>query len=101
MFWQILNAGCGLVAAGIITFKLATRAHKFIRSELIGMGLIGSGMVLTIGPIWSPNTPFDDWSTTLLRVGCCIYFIGRMMRHRTNNLAMKRQAREHFHGRRQ
>lgn len=100
MFWAILNGIFGLSAAGIVTYKLVVIPYKFNRLELLGMGLIGSGMVLTIALLLERDTPFDDWSTALLRAGCCVYFVGRLLRHRLANWTMKRQARAHLEGER-
>lgn len=95
MFWPCLNATLGVIVACILVYKLVWRAHRFTWVERLGMGLLGASMILTLGPILSEHpTPFEDWSGTLLRVGCAVYFVGRLTRHRMNNAAMRRQAGE-------
>ena len=97
MFWPILNALAGAVAASILAYKLSCLADKFTPLERVGMGLWGGGMILTIGPILSDTpTPFEDWSGFLIRVGSCLYLIGRLTRHRFNNWRAVRQARRHL-----
>lgn len=94
--YPFLNIIASLIVAGILTYKLTVRVHKFTCMERLGMGLIGAGSLMTIGPMLAEGTPFDDWTATLLRFGCAIYFIGRLLRHRHNNAAMVKQARLHF-----
>jgi hypothetical protein len=97
MFWPVLNMICGLIVAAILAYKLALRPASFTLMERAGMGLLGGGMVLTIGPIMAPSpTPFEDWSATLVRLGCVVYFTGRMLKHRHANRAAVRQAHRHL-----
>jgi hypothetical protein len=103
MFWPILNSLAGLIVAIIIAIKLASWPANFNAAERYGMGMIGGGSLLSIPPMiafsnpeWFGATPFDDWSSALLRIGCCIYFIGRMMRHRISNWSARRIARKHL-----
>jgi len=97
MTWPILNMLCSLTVAVIIGYKLFCRPQAFTLMERIGMGVLGAGMILTVGPIMSTTpTPFEDWSGTLLRLGCAVYFLGRLMKHRHNNAAAVRQARRHL-----
>lgn len=98
MTWALINAFFGLLAATIITYKLVVIPNRFNMIERIGMGLMGSGLILTLGLLMARDTPFDDWSTALLRAGCCIYFVGRMHRHRIANWTMKQQAKQHLGG---
>lgn len=100
MIWPILNAAAGLIAAGIIAYKLVVLPWKFTPIELTGMGLLGGGMVLTVGPILSTiPTPFEDWSGFLIRLGVAVYFTGRATRHRYNNWVAVRHARQHMRDR--
>ncbi|HVQ09516.1 MAG TPA: hypothetical protein VMS43_13880 [Allosphingosinicella sp.] len=97
MFWPVINMIASMIVAGIVTYKLGWRATGFTCMERIGMALTGAGCILSIGPImWSAQTPFEDWSGTLLRLGCAVYFIGRLLKHRHNNQAAIRQARLHL-----
>lgn len=98
--WALINAVSGALAAAIVAYELAWLANKFTPAERVGMGLVGAGMILTIGPILSvAPTPYEDWSGTLIRIGIAVYSIGRLTRHRYNNWAQRRQARRHFGGR--
>ena len=64
--------------------------------ERIGMGLLGTGALLTIGPIlWPEASPFEDWSVALFRLGCVIYLFGRLLKHKHANDEMVRQARRY------
>lgn len=97
MFWPVLNMVASLIVAGIVAFKLARKPGNFTPMERFGMAMVGAGSLLTIGPIMSAApTPFEDWSGTLLRLGCAVYFVGRLLRHRHNNAAAVRQARHHL-----
>ena len=97
MFWPILNMISGLIVAAIVAYKLAFKGASFTLTERLGMGLAGAGCILTIGPImYVEPTPYEDWGGTLLRVGCAIYFVGRMLKHYHNNQAAIRQARRHL-----
>ncbi|MEA3044583.1 MAG: hypothetical protein QOH47_2421 [Sphingomonadales bacterium] len=95
--WPIINMASGLLAATILAYMLARKPERFTVVERVGMGAVGAGCILTIGPIMSvAPTPFEDWSGTLLRLGCAVYFVGRMSRHRFNNWLAVRQARRHL-----
>jgi hypothetical protein len=94
--WPVVNVIASFIVALIIAYKLVCLHDRFTHMERAGMGLIGAGALLTIGPLTSTYpTPYEDWSATLLRVGCMIYFIGRILRHKHNNAAAVRQARRH------
>lgn len=98
--YPLLNIIASLIVAGIIAYKLTARVDKFTVVERLGMGMIGAGSILTIGPLMSVEpTPFEDWSATLLRIGCAVYFYGRMTRHHYNNAAARRQARTYLNHR--
>lgn len=97
MIWPVINVICGLIVAAILTYKLTALVDRFTATDRAGMALIGAGMILTIGPILSSApTPYEDWSGTLIRVGCVVYFGGRMLRHRLANIAAVRAARRHL-----
>lgn len=97
MVWHLLNMLAGVVVACIVVYTLTAKAWKYTQMERFGAGLVGSGCVLTIGPImWPGPTPFDDWGGTLLRVGCAVYFLGRLFRHHSNNRAAVKAARQHL-----
>lgn len=100
MFWASFNAFCSIIVAIILTFDLGYMHEKFTPIERVGMGILGGSMVLSIGPLWVSNSPFEDWSSGLLRLGCAIYFVGRMTRHKYNNWAQIRSMRKELAERR-
>jgi hypothetical protein len=70
---------------------------NFNKPELMGMGLMAGSVLMTIPVLWTHGpTPFDYWTTGMLRFGAVLYFFGRLtrhMRHYRNNDAMVSQAR--------
>lgn len=86
MMWPIINTIASAAAALIIAYKLICLHQRFNLTARIGMGLIGGGLVLTIGPILSTApTPFEDWSGTMVRIGLSVYFIGQMLKRRQHS----------------
>lgn len=84
--WIILNIVAGIIVAMVLSYKLILHSHRFTLIERFGMAMIGAAMILNVGPLAATTafhcrqpTPFDDWGGALLRVGCAIYFIGRML----------------------
>lgn len=104
--WTVINVLSSIVVAMIVTFKLLGYADQFNLGERLGMGMIAGGMLMRIGPIlghaaFREQTPFDDWSVTLLHLGLATYFVARMMRihrHWIANERAKRQARDWIGG---
>lgn len=91
--WTILNIISGIVVALILSYKLILHSHRFTLIERLGMALIGASMILNLGPLAATTafhcrapTPFDDWGGTLLRAGCAVYFIGRMLNARSRRI---------------
>lgn len=84
----------------IVFYKLVWRRKHFTWIETIGMGMLAAGCIMTIGPITHKPSPFDDWSVAMFRVGCAVYFIGRLTRHRVNNWSQRNAARKHLEQRR-
>lgn len=83
MAWTIINVMLSLVVGIIVAVKLALWHWRFNLGERIGMGLLGAGCVLTIGPILvQGGSPYENWSGSLMRFGLAVYFCGRMARHR-------------------
>lgn len=87
--FDVINVFASLVVFAIIAYKLSINPDKFTWVERLGMGLLAAGCVMTIGPLTSDHSPFDDWSATLMRFGTAMYFIGRMTRHWLNNRHMR------------
>jgi hypothetical protein len=88
--WSFANIALSAVVFAILFFKLMAHFDQFNSAERIGMGLLGAAMIMNIGPLLMIHggpfhcheaTPFDDWGSTMLRLGCAIYFVGRMIRH--------------------
>lgn len=91
--WTILNIISGIVVALILSYKLILHSERFTLIERLGMALIGAAMILNLGPLAATTalhcrmpTPFDDWGGTLLRAGCAVYFIGRMLNIRSRRM---------------
>lgn len=104
--WIIINAVASVIVTAIIVYKMGWLHSKFNSAEMVGMGLIGAAVVLNIGPILARgfafgatlDTPFDDWASTMLRVGMAFYFLGRISRvwkHDRPNKQMVKQGRAH------
>lgn len=82
MIWPAFNAAVSAVLGLIIAYKLMFLHHRFTLIERVGMGMLGAGCVLTIGPIlWPHESPYENWSGFLFRTGCCVFFIGRVIAH--------------------
>jgi len=104
--WTIINIATAVIVSMIVVFKLKAYGDEFNLGEKYGMGMIAAGMLMRIGPILGKNvlyvdTPFDDWSVSLLHVGLATYFIARLYRvhkHWINNHRAKNAARQHFGG---
>lgn len=90
--FDTLNVLASLVVFCIVAFKLAMHPDKFTWIERVGMGMLAAGCILTVGPITFKPSPFDDWSSVLMRFGAAVYFVGRLTRHQVNNWQMRRDA---------
>lgn len=94
--WMIFNALLSLIVAGALTYKMIYYTYIGTAFERVGIGLIAAGLILNIGPILSrespfgngPMTPYDDWASTMVRIGLLIYFSARMPKHALANEAM-------------
>lgn len=98
--WTIINTVLSLALSLIIVHKLLNWFDNFNRLERAGMGIMAGSVLLTIPALWLYGpTPFDQWTTALIRLGAVLYFMGRLSRHRRHwlrNEATKRQAQEHL-----
>lgn len=84
--WPALNASLSLVVGLLMAYKLAYRHIHFSALERLGMGLLGAGCVMTVGPIlWPHESPYENWSGFLMRAGICVYFVGRVFSHDLRN----------------
>lgn len=80
MMWPALNAAVSLLVGLLMGYKLFCRPDMFSALERLGMGLLGAGSVMTVGPIiWPHESPYENWSGFLLRVGICVFFVGRLL----------------------
>lgn len=97
--WTIINTILSLALSLILVHKLLNWFDNFNRLERFGMGLMAGSVLLTIPALWLYGpTPFDQWTTALLRLGAVVYFVGRLSRHRRHwirNRAMIEAARNH------
>lgn len=87
MAWGLINIATSLFVVLVVVYKLAAYPDRYNPVEKVGMGVIGSSMLMLIGPILAKyqlvadvHTPFDDWAGVLLRMGCAVYFLGRLGR---------------------
>lgn len=98
----VINSACSIIVAAIVTYKLATMSERLTLAERIGLGLMGAGMILNIAPImrdgtpfsYLGDTPFDDWGSTILRIGIMSYLFGRISRVWTHDRNNERHAAE-------
>jgi hypothetical protein len=88
VIWAFINIATSVIVALIVAYKLIFMSMKLRLAERVGLGLLGAGMVLNIAPIIGTgtpfnmitDTPFDDWGSTLLRIGLMLYLYGRISR---------------------
>lgn len=85
MIWAIINIALSISAACVGVYMLAAYSDEIGALERIGISGMCAGCLMTVGPIFMKNimasaSPFDDWSASLMRVGCAIAFIGWMWR---------------------
>lgn len=81
--WTLINTVLSLALSLILVHKLLQWFDSFNRLERAGMGIMAGSVLLTIPALWLYGpTPFDHWTTGLLRFGAVLYFIGRLSRHR-------------------
>jgi divalent metal cation (Fe/Co/Zn/Cd) transporter len=79
---HIISAVCGLAVSVIMVWKLTQFPDSFSFTERLGMGMVGGGMILRLGPILSKpySTPFDDWATSVMQIGVLLMTWGRLAR---------------------
>lgn len=101
-----LNAVLRLILLGMVVMILIQRHEAFSRLERGGLGLMGGSAFMTIPVVLDINasgTPFDDWATCLLPLGCVVFIAGRWLRvraHSVRNAWAVDEARRHFEGKR-
>lgn len=83
--WPALNASISMVVGLLMAYKLAYRHIHFSLLERVGMGLLGAGCIMTVGPILWRVSPYENWSGFLMRVGICLFFVGRVFSHDLRN----------------
>lgn len=82
MIWHGFNAAISIVVGLIMAYKLGFLHAHFSTLERVGMGLLGAGCVMTIGPIlWPQSSPYESWSGFLMRFGICLFFVGRIVEY--------------------
>ncbi len=84
MIWSCLNVMLSSVVGAVVAVSLFRWPEAFNCPQRVGLGLLGAGCVMTIGPIMIPQgSPFESWSASLFRLGCAIFFIGWMKQRKT------------------
>lgn len=81
MIWTVANVIVSVAIGLIVGVKLAVWHRMFNATERFGLGLLGAGCVMTIGPIVASGGPFENWAPILFRVGVAILMIGHMKRY--------------------
>jgi hypothetical protein len=70
-----------------------------------GMGFAGGAALMTIPSTWTyhfnrpETTPFDGWATSILMLGCIVFFMATMRRHQMHarrNAEAVEQSRKHL-----
>lgn len=101
ILFGVVNVFTSIAVFGIVFYKLIRKPKAFTWVESLGMGLLGAGCIMTIGPLTFKPSPYDDWTIALFRIGCAVYFVGRLTRHRLNNALARKQAMQRVEGRAQ
>lgn len=83
--WVIFNVATAVIVAMTIVFMIARFGDEISKPERIGLCIVGAGMLLRIGPliarnVLSQNSPFDDWSSSLMQIGMTAYILGWLWR---------------------
>lgn len=103
LFLACFNMAVSIILTMMVSWALVRFGEGMIEVERLGLGLIGGSSFMTLAPIYGSvyqiETPFDQWSGILLRVGCLIFAIGRVVRiyrHQLRNQAQVDAARAHL-----
>lgn len=81
MIWDICLVGTSLTVALLAAVKLALWHRQFNAVERYGLGILGAGCLMTLGPILATGSPFDQWAPFLFRIGVLLLMIGHIMRY--------------------
>lgn len=82
MIWTVLNVAVSVVVGALVAATLIVWHRMSNGTERVGLGLLGAGCIMTIGPILMQHgSPFENWSPLLFRVGIAILMIGHMRRY--------------------
>lgn len=76
----IIHIALSILAAGMIGYLLICHAHLISSLERYGLGLIGGGFIMTIGPVISEHSPFDLWAGGIVRLGMMLCIWGWLQR---------------------
>lgn len=87
MTWQICLVGLSLAVALLTALKLSLWHARFNAVERYGLGILGAGCLLTLGPILSSGSPFDQWAPLMFRIGVLVLMIGHIIRYRKAGVA--------------
>lgn len=87
MIWDICLVGTSLTVALLATMKLALWHRQFTAVERYGLGMLGAGCLMTLGPILMTGSPFDQWAPFLFRIGVLLLMIGHILRYRKRGVS--------------
>lgn len=64
------------IAVFAILWMLVIKPHVLHPVKRIGLGLIGSGLLMNLGALDGSPTPFSQWTTILARMGVICLILG-------------------------
>lgn len=80
--WTLSSLVSFVLIGALVGIKLAVWHRRFSWAERLGLGLIGAGSIMTIGPLLTPGgSPFVDWAPLLRNVGLILLFTGHIIRY--------------------
>lgn len=95
----VLNLGLRSIFMLCMIYGLIRLGAGLNLLQRAGMGFAGGAALMTIPPAWAyyftsnDATPFDGWSTSILMIGCIMFFLATMRRYRNHERANAEQAR--------
>lgn len=106
LFLACFNMAVSIILTLSVSWALVRFGEAMNELERLGLGLIGGSSFMTLAPIYGAvyriDTPFDQWSGVILKVGCIVFAVARTVRiyrHELRNDAQIKVAREHLESR--
>lgn len=100
MTWDIVNSIGRVLLTIIVVIKVTRFGLTLNKVERVGLGLMGSGSLLTVNVIWDMReSPFWGWSVSLITYGAVLFIAGRTWRdwrHEHRGMKATEQARQHL-----